>query len=123
MDVRNPLEAVKAKSSIKTNELRTLIYGSMSKFEEIVAWQKKMEDNNLIIPTSLVELSRYDQMDYVIKYTQRYRKIMDVDYYTKNTPADFLTRPNFMIGGVGLVMVGIALDVMGTKEQRYYIFY
>jgi len=42
---------------------------------------------------------------------------MDVDYYTKNPPHEFALKPNYLIGGIGLFMVGIAIDVMGTKEQ------
>jgi len=98
-------------------ELRTLLFESLQKFDDYVNFQKK-EAENFTLNTTFFELSRYDQIDTIIRYSQRYRKIMDVDYYTKNPPHEFALKPNYLIGGIGLFMVGIAIDVMGTKEQR-----
>lgn len=82
----NPLDAVRAKSSLNTKELRKVIFDSTENFEAIVAYQKKEAENGLIPDVSFFELSRYDQQDYLIKHTQKHRKIMNIDMYTRTPP-------------------------------------
>jgi len=82
-------------------ELRNVIYGSEQNFNDFVAFQVKEEENGLIPNTSFYELSRYDQQAYVIKNTQKHRKVMDIDSYLKKPPSEELFKPTFMAGGIG----------------------
>jgi hypothetical protein len=95
------------------------MYGSEENFKAFVDWQVVEEKHNLNPDTSYYEMSRYDQQDWNIKFTQRWREAHGgVDIYKKQSPSAELIKPTYVIGGIGLMMSGAAIDLMGTDAQK-----
>ena len=78
-------EAIEYNWSAQLDKLESI---HKSKHQEISTFLKKFVRNNLDYPKNISELSRVDQIKYVITNTNNYLKIMKVDHSKLETFPD-----------------------------------
>jgi acyl-CoA oxidase len=108
----------RANSKIDPQELIALFYPGQDQYKNFVDFSQKIADNGLADPPNITEYSRVEQLDYVIRNTQKFKEVMDVDFYKKAVPDVLFQDISLIAGGVGLIMVLPVVYLMGSEDQK-----